>query len=506
MTISVFIRMKNTIIRATVISVALFFMNEAYAESDFTTNALVGYLTGIPSLYSPLYRSETDYEYPAELARDYKPYLEIAGNSQEVFRSLIGDKKYVNHGSAAVSLKYPLIQNRAGIYLSYNDYRSSVLWPFSDSRITLGESYESGKGCFSAYVSVIENLRVGVTVGKQLVRNADSTLQIVEISGGIPFGLHCSLRYFSIPYNWGINMNYANIKKILSSQFRHYGYEGEITYPVKNIIEVILSGKKRSIDTSRDFRGVPNNHAQGWNVDGDGWQVRVRKTPVSGVAVIINYGRDTISGKLDLWYNNSQYMRGIIDSDTYRFGTGTEFNHIPRYFPDFRYDRVSTDLTLRKGIAYSWPFTPKIYEIIGDKTWTFSGTGRIVSDSGTFSWKLPSMSWMEISYIRSHLDYSLRITTRDHLSTNPMDIIFGKTRIENDRTRYYDFALISYRKSLTFERFSTEFSISQFIPIYHSEKKIPGRAPVPPSFPKIRVEKPKYIGGLSFNVKGRLLL
>ena len=82
--------MKNKNIRATVLSVALFFMNAAYAESDFSTNALVGYLTGVPNLSSSLYRSEADYEHPAELAREYRPYLEIIGNHQEVLRSLIG--------------------------------------------------------------------------------------------------------------------------------------------------------------------------------------------------------------------------------------------------------------------------------------------------------------------------------------------------------------------------------------------------------------------------------
>ncbi|MFC1693904.1 hypothetical protein ACFL1R_10400 [Candidatus Latescibacterota bacterium] len=49
---------------------------------------------------------------------------------------------------------------------------------------------------------------------------------------------------------------------------------------------------------------------------------------------------------------------------------------------------------------------------------------------------------MVCSFIRTHLDYRLRIITRDHFSTEPMDMILGRKRLETDMTRYYDFASV----------------------------------------------------------------
>ena len=93
-----------------------------------------------------------------------------------------------------------------------------------------------------------------------------------------------------------------------------------------------------------------------------------------------------------------------------------------------------------------------------------------------------------------------------HLSANPMDIIFGRSRTETDRTRYFDFALVTYDKSFNFGMCDFDLCVRQFIPLFHSEKKIPGKAPVPPSFPKLKVSKPKRIGGLSFEVRVRWML
>ena len=47
---------------------------------------------------------------------------------------------------------------------------------------------------------------------------------------------------------------------------------------------------------------------------------------------------------------------------------------------------------------------------------------------------------------------------------------------------------------------------TQVEPLDKNEKKIPGKAPVPPSFPKLKVSKPKRIGGLSFEVRVRWML
>jgi len=199
-------------------------------------------------------------------------------------------------------------------------------------------------------------------------------------------------------------------------------------------------------------------------------------------------------------------MRGSLDGDIYRFGIGTELNSVSVYLPDIIYRRVSTDLALSHGRLDSWPFTPTQIGIFGDKTWTFSGRGSIVSDAGLFSWNLSPSSRTSLAVVRVHPDYNIRITTRDHLSLNPLDMIFGRRRYETDRTRYFDFAHVSYWKNFKYGKFSLDFGISQFIPLRHSEEKKPSEAPVPPSFPEIKFKKPEKIGGFSFEVKGKWML
>ena len=173
-------------------------------------------------------------------------------------------------------------------------------------------------------------------------------------------------------------------------------------------------------------------------------------------------------------------------------------NDAKQYIPAVRYDRVFTDLDLTDGIVDSWPFTPKQIEIIGDKTWVFFGQGRFLSNSVDFNWKLPESSSLDIAYFRVYPDYRLRVTTRDHLSINPWEMIFGKRRVDTDNTRSYDFAAVTFGKEFKFDRFKFETGIRQLVPLRHVKTSIPGEGPEPPEFPKISLKRPKRFGGLSF--------
>jgi len=497
--------MKDTFLRAAVFAVALFFIRVVNSDADFSTNALLSYLTGIPALDDVYPGLTLSYEHPAELAHQYRPYVEITGKSQEVLRSLTGENKNIRHGLTSFGVKYPLLTDRAGMYLSFTDFRSSVSWPVSADRFSVKESYETGRMCLSVFASRGKNLRAGVTTGLQF----DSLIQSAEISGKFPHGFSGSLRYFSIPYDWGVDLSYEDITKRLYSRFRDSGLDGEITWSFRNDINITYSKKTRNIDTADKFNGIPDNHSQVWNGDGDGWELRGRKKLFGDTAVTLNYGHEKLSGKLELLYSDfteSQYMRGELKGHIYRFGIGTELNNVSVYLPDISYRFVSTNLAISKGRLDSWPFTPKQIEIFGDKTWTFSGKGSIVSDAGIFSWNLSSSSRASLAVARVHPDYRIRITTRDHFSLDPWDIIFGKKRYETDRTRYFDFAHVAYWKSFRYGKFSLDFGISQFIPLRHSEEKKPSEAPVPPSFPEIKFKKPEKIGGFSFEVKGKWML
>ncbi|HUT64009.1 MAG TPA: hypothetical protein VMZ04_08630 [Anaerolineae bacterium] len=483
----------------------LIFLIPEESLADFSTNALIGYLTGIPALSELPYGNKSGYEYPAELAQDITQYIKFTGSRQEVFRNFLGEHKNIDHGLFSIGLNYPLIENTAGTYISFTDNRSSISWPFSKNRIRTVDSYKAGTICVSGYTFARENVRVGATIGKQIKSDRNRLLHIVEFSGAVSQRLNGSMRYFSLPYEWGVDINYKNITKTLPSHFQYTGFEGNITYSLTEHMHITFSGEKGDIDTPKKFQVIPDNHTQMWNGSRDRWKIRILNSPVADIVLDASYGEDTLSGELNLCYDGDQYMQGTLDGDTRRFGFGVQLEDVKRYIPVIHYDRVSTELALSRGIADSWPFTPKQIEIIGDKTWTFSGTGSIVSDSGTFSWKLSSLSRMVFSYVRAHFDYRLRITTRDHLSTNPLDMIYGKSRIETDRTRYYDFAHVYYGRNYIFGRLSLEFGISQFIPVHHSRKKIPGKAPAPPSFPELKIKKPENFGGFSFEVNGKWL-
>ncbi len=446
--------MKNNFIRAAVLTVALFYVFMASADADFSTNSLFRYITGIPGISDSFDAAVFNRDHPALMARDYGRYVEFAGIRQEVVRSLNNEKKDIAHGVTSLSVKYSLIQDRAGI-----------------------------------------------TLGRQFSGDGGGSLQVVEVTGKLPCGVSGSLRYFSVPYEWGIGVSCDDITKMLPSRFRDTGFEGVVMGEVLGRTHYFVLVKKRTIETPESYRGAPDRHAQVWDMDMDGWKANIRYELLRGIDVSVDCGKDMLSGDMGLWFNRAQYMRGMLDGDTYRFGTRLEFSGSSRYVPDLSYNRTTTDCDLTHGIADSWPFTPVQMEIIGDKTWTFSGRGRIVSDAGTFLWKLSQRSQTSLTLARAHFDYRFRIVTRDHLSMDPMNMIIGRSRTETDRTRYFDFALISYRRTFKFERCFLEMGVSQFIPVHHSGKKIPGKAPAPPSFPKLKVSKPKRVGGLSFDAR-----
>lgn len=482
--------------RAAVFAVALFLSQSLNAAADFSTGGLLGYLTGLRSLpdYYAINRALS--EYPARLAEDNRSYFEMFGNWQDVFRNFSGTEKSLSHGAGAIGIKRSLLSNRAGVYLLYSERSGSVSWPFSKNRVRIREFYNSGNLLLSGFVSPDRRIKAGFTAGKS-VNRGNRFMHVAQLSVRPWRSVEFSVSFSSVPYDWGIEAEFENVTKTLFSRFRHDSVEGGLTVPLRGIADVTVRGQKGRIYTPGGFRGVPDSHAQVWEADRDRWQVSFSENVLPRVDLNAGYARDKIPGELGLWYNGSRYMRGKLDVSTHRWWLEAEGENAPRHIPAVRYDRVATGLDLSRGIVDSWPFTPTQMEIIGDKTWTFSGTGSFVSNGCTFTWETSEQSVLSTSFIRAFPDYSLRITTRDHLSANPWDMIFGNTRIETDRTRYYDFASVMYRREFTAGGFSIDAGIQQLIPLRHAETKIPGKAPEPPSFPKLRLARPKRFGGLS---------
>ncbi|MFC1490165.1 hypothetical protein ACFL6K_03050 [Candidatus Latescibacterota bacterium] len=473
------------------------------SPADFSTNALIGYLTGIPALSDYMTGSTSGQEHPAGLAEDISPYVSFAGNNQSVYRNFTGEKKRIGHSLMTLGVNYPIVKNTAGAYLSYTGNRSTLTWPFSNNRINVGESYNDQAAAITGYTKVFDHLRAGITTGKHIGNRGNSLLFIAEVSTYGFKKLNGSVRYYTKPYEWNLGIDYDTVTKNLPASFRSKGLEGSMSYVISDQLNVTLSGEKSGIDTPQDFPETKDQHAQSWKMDHRKWNVLATSSHIDGITLNGSYGEDVLSGDLGLFYNSDRYMKGSLEGLVRRIQLGGQLTNGRRFIPALRYDRVSTELLLSDGVADSWPFTPKQIEIFGDKTWSFSGTGILTSDSGTFIWNLPPRSRLMLSYVRAHVDYNLRITTRDHLSANLFDMLFGRRRNETDTTQYYDFANLSYMRNFTFGRFSIELGISQLIPLYHKEKKVPGIAPEPPSFPELKLKKPENFGGFSFEFAGK---
>ncbi len=498
--------MVEKALRVTAYAVTLFIISIPCPCADISTSALIGYFTGIPTLSDSFTGLTAHQEHPAACALERRPYIEFDGNRHEILRNLQGSGGTIANGLASIGVYYPLAKDRAGCLVSYLDNYKANSWPFLEDNFHAATSYDTGRASVTLFTSGPRLFRTGITIGKQIRGDGDGLLYLFEIAGALPYGLSGTARYCTIPYDGGFDVSYESVTKLLPWHFSHTGYEGNLSWrlPKEFILSAALA--RKSIATPGNFRGHSHQHAQVWEGDGNAWSVKVEKRGFRGVDASISYGRDDLSGELGLWYNESHYLRSFIRGDIHRLSLETVFPEQSPLVPSFRYDTVSTDGVLSHGIVDSWPFTPRQMELIGDKTWTFSGTGSIVSHAGTFTWFVrPEYRW-KLSFARAYLDYYLRIRTRDHLSANIMDMLFGELRTETSRIQYYDFALVAFERSLSWDRYAFEIAVSQLVPLRHRKIGVSGKTSVSSSLPRMELTKPKRFGGFSIIGNMKLFL
>jgi len=494
-------RLVKDITRAAVVAAALFFWRGGGAVADFSTQGLLCYLTGLRSNENFFGSGGNLIERPTLLKRESGSYFELYGSRQYVLRTLSGAEKNIGHGAGGFGYMHLFQSGRCGVKLQYYDRSSSISWPFSQNRVHVKEFFRSNELLVSGFVTDNDRATLGVTAGKPIAGGSAWTYA-VQLEGEIAQGVNVSLRYYSVPYDWGVDARFNGVTKTMFSEFQHSSFKFDAELTLLEFADVTLTGQQGKIATPGGFRGVPDSHAQVWSADRKSLGTTVREKAVPGVVLSVGYSREKIPGELGLWYDRSRYMRGKLDVDTHRLRFEGKLERARKYIPAVSFDRVSTSLDLSRGVIDSWPFTPKQIEVIGDKTWTFSGSGSIVSNGVAFYWDISERSNITTSFLRVYPDYRIRITTRDHLSQNPWNMIFGRRRFETDGTRYYDFASVMYRREFIVKSFSFDAGIQQLIPLHHAETKIPGKAPSPPSFPKVKFERPKRFGGLS--VWGRM--
>jgi len=438
--------------------------------------------------------------HPLSFADGEESYVEVFGGRGETFRTFGGVEKKIGHAFSALGVKRVAADGRLGLYLLYSDRSGSVSWPFSGGRIRAREFYDSSELSLSTFCSGGGRFRAGATLGEAFGWK-DGGIRAVQFSGRPVKFLGLSFGYSSLPYDWGVGVGFEGVFKSLYSRFRLETLEGEISLSLPGAMEVKAAGVRSGMRTPEDFRGVPDGHAQVWRADRKGWRLEAEIPAASlpGVArVRVGCGVDAIPGKLSLWYNGSAYMRGHLDVRTRRFFLGVSpeaGTGVP--LPSVLYERTDTALDLSRGIADSWAFTPRQIEILGDRTWTFSGTGRLVADTLLFEWGASEGGRFGLSFTRLFPDYRVTIVTRDHFSANPWDMVFGRRRVERDGTRYYDFASVTLGRVFSRGRFVLDLGVCQLVPLRHAEAEAAPGAPTPPSFPRFRFARPENFGGLS---------
>ncbi len=326
------------------------------------------------------------------------------------------------------------------MYASFSDHYNSISWPLSKNRVRARHLYDTRELLLSGFLSAGDRFRAGATLGKSYARNRENLIRAVQVTGTFPLDIRASLSVSSKPYEWGIAASFQSIEITIPARFKQDKIDGSLSFPLRDFADMTVTMSKGWITTPGGYKAMPDNHVQVWNSVRNRWFFSLHEKSIPRIGLTIGFGRETLSGDFDLWYNNSRYLRSSMDIDNYRFIISAKHERKPGYVPDIRFDRVSTDVNLPYGSVDSWPFTPKQMEIIGDKTWTSNGRGRFVSNGLTFFWAPSDFFSLSTSLLRIYPDYRLTIITRDHLSSNPFDMIFGRRRIESDTIRYAEFA------------------------------------------------------------------
>ena len=491
--------------KVAVVLATLFILLHSPALADFSANTLIGYFTGISLLPDSL--SGMNYhDHPSQVLTGYGSFVEISSGNQEVVRSLTGVEKKVGYHDIVCGVKRLFPSERAGLYLSFSNRESVMSWPFSSEQVRAHERWKNdGLGAAGA-IRVGDSVTAGLSVKTQTGGTGNGVQKTVEIAGDFPSGIKGRVRLNSSPAEWDMWLRFKNITQVFPAQIGYDVIEGDLSREMPWRTNLSFSARVFWLTTPSVFRGIPGRHAQVWSGDGGAYTVKVGKTDTAIGNVAVFYGEDEQSTDFGFWFNGSQYLQGVLDGKTSRWQIEVQPYRLKGLsFPLVKYDRVVTDMEISRGILDSWPFTPQQIEILGDKTWTFSGKGNLISDAGTLVWKKKT-SQIALTYARLHIDYRLRITTRDHFSANPWEIIFGQRRYESDRTRYFDFSVVSYIKTFMFNRVAIDMGITQIIPLYHAKTETGGPAPEPPSFPKLKAARPDIIGGLSVGMRVRWMM
>jgi hypothetical protein len=467
------------------------------ASAEVGIAALVDHLTGIPAVnvgdtYHP-------WENPASLAAT-GGFLAVDANAVEGYRRLTGPDKRLAHNGLTVAAHRVNASGRAGLYMAYRGRAGEYTWPFSDGRVRAKVPHDAGGAMFAGWFSDERGrLTVGAAVGKP-ESGPDMWYRAVHLIARLPRGILLDARYRREPFRWDMPVAYDSIGKSIAASLSYETTEAHLTVPLGSgrwhVDGSVMQGRISPIDSPG---GPAGTHRQLWEGDRYGWRAGCGGRIMSHLDAAVGFERDISDGELGVWAEDSQYLRAFPELKTVRFTVDLKPRDIHRAMPDLAYVRTTTEAVLARGIADSWAFTPSQIAVLGDKTWSVSGTGALAADTVTMSWRC--LLRPALSLVRLHPDYSLRITTRDHLSLNPFNMLFGTTRTETDRTRYADLAVIAISHHQRVGPATLTLALRQIIPLRHTVDTVVDDTPTPISISDLPDGRPENFGGFSMHVR-----
>lgn len=488
-----------------VIAAALFIVFRGNAAADFTPRGILAEIAGFDDSLSAGNRAAAIRYHPSTLLDDRGSYMETFFIHREILRTFTGEEKDILASEGGIGFRHDTVPGRAGWYAAWIERSSSVSWPFSDDRVKAYQYFHDGMLHVAGY-GRLGIVRMGVSLGASAVGGADRIERAFDVASSLPRGITLRAEYALVPYEWGVRGTFKDIAQVLPADFTVERSEISLTAPLSHVAVATLTFGAETLYTLPNDCARSGGHAQIWTGNRLRWDAVIREACLPVVDASVGFGGSDIDGNLGLSFNGIDYARAEATFDMARYFLSLGAEDGPRWFPAFRYDRADTRGRQPYGFIDSWAFTPQQIAIFGDKTWTFQGRGRVISDGLTANWLVTSLGAFRLGWRRLHYDYRLKIIERDHFPLDPLHWLIGKHRTVTDDISYYDIAVGGYEGSIHRGGVTCTFGIEQLAPVRTVRAAKQGQPPIEPEVPKLNMFHFKQFGGLSIRLNVKFVL
>ncbi len=482
-----------------VIAATLFIVLMDSAAADFTPRGILAEIAGFDDSLSAGDRAAKIRYHPSTLLDDCGSYMETFFIHREILRNFTGEEKDIIASEGGIGFHHDTIPGRAGWYAAWIERSSSMSWPFSDDRVMAYQYFRDGMLHVAGY-GRLGIVRMGVSIGASSVGSADRIERAFDVTSSLPRGITFRAEYALVPYEWGVRGTFEDIAQVLPADFTVERNKISLTAPLSHVAVATLTFGAGTLYTLPNDRARSGGHTQIWTGSRLRWDAVIHEACLPVVNASVGYGGTDIDGNLGLAFTGIDYARVEATFDMARYFLSLGAEDGPKWFPAFLYDRADTGGRLPYGFIDSWAFTPQQIAIFGDKTWTFQGRGRVISDGLTANWLVSRFGVFRLGWRRLRYDYRLTIIERDHFPLDPLNWLIGRRRTETDDLKYYDIAVGGYEGSIHRGRVTCMLGIEQLVPVRTVKAAKQGQPPIEPEVPKLNLFRFKRFGGLSIRL------